>query len=268
VKYLLANGAKKVQIKNLIPNLNNRKIKSNNYELIDKMEKGNEKWINKLPSDIWFYILNEFFDTEFEQTKQLLKLSQVSKLLYNELLSNELNLNNFTFSLKRGVKLCDIVNEMKPSYIIRNLSLICVRNEISNEDLINLKNENYFNLYKLDISFCNLLNDESFQYFSNVKVLEMVMCDQIEKEVGIYSLIFKKSVPGISNEGLKKLTKLRELNMIACDQKAITNKVFKSIGSNLVKLDISCCYQFTNEIFNYLRSDCKVKMNKLNLKRN
>jgi hypothetical protein len=97
-----------------------------------------------------------------------------------------------------------------------------------------------------------LINDKSFDYFSNIKVLEMVACDQEE----------------ITNEGLSKLTKLRELNMIVCDQDTIHDNFFKSIGSNLVKLNISCCYQFTNEIFNYLPVDCKIEMNKLNLKRN
>jgi hypothetical protein len=160
-------------------------------------------------------------------------------------------MNNFTFSLKEGVKLSDIVNEFKPSYQIRNLSFMHARNEIKNGDLANLKNENYFNLYQLDISFCIGIDDKSFDYFSNVKVLEMVASGQDE----------------ITNQGLEKLTNLRELNMISCDQNSINDEVFKSIGKNLVRLDISCCYQFTNEIFNYLSGNCEIKMNKLDLKR-
>jgi hypothetical protein len=226
--------------------INKRDIKSNEYQLIDNFKKGNEEW-NKLPCDIWFYILHEFFDTDYDQTNKLIKLSKVTKLFYEKLLSSELIMNNFAFSLKKGVKL----NEIKPSYKIKNLSLIYVRNGITNKDLKCLTNENYFDLYKLDISFCNLLNDESFQYFSSVKVLELVACDQDET----------------SNKGLGKLTNLKELNMIACDQKTITDDIFKSIGKDLVKLNISCCYQFTNEIFNYLPHNCKIKMNKLNLKR-
>jgi hypothetical protein len=161
-------------------------------------------------------------------------------------------MNNFVFSLKKGVRLSEIVNIIKPRYIIRNVSLIFVGDEIVNEDLKNLLNENYFYLYKLDISFCNKLNDDSFGYFSNVKVLEMIACDQ------------KK----ITNKGLGKLNNLRELNMIACDQKTINDDIFKGVGTNLKKLDIGCCYQFTNKIFDYLPGNCKIEMNKLDLKRN
>jgi phosphopentomutase len=71
----------------------------------------------------------------------------------------------------------------------------------------------------------------------------------------------------ISNKGLEKLKNLRELNMIACNQKTINDHIFKDVGSKLKKLDISCCYQFTNEIFNYLPGNCRIKMNKLDLKR-
>jgi hypothetical protein len=179
-----------------------------------KKENKNEKWLDELPNDIWFYILNEFFDKEYEQTHQLLQLSQVSKLFYNRLLlSSEIIMNNFTFSLKKGVKLIDIVNEIKPNYKIRNLSLSYARDEITNKDLKCLLNRNHFDLYQLDISFCNKINDESFQYFSNIKVLEMIGCNQNE----------------ITNEGLRKLNNIRELNMTACDQKTITNELFKSI---------------------------------------
>jgi phosphopentomutase len=80
----------------------------------------------------------------------------------------------------------------------------------------------------------------------------MVMCDKNK----------------VSNKGLEKLKQLRELNMIACDQKSINDDIFKSIGKNLLKLNISCCYQFSNQIFNYLPSNCKIEMNKLNLTRN
>jgi hypothetical protein len=107
-------------------------------------------------------------------------------------------------------------------------------------------------LYQLDISFCSKINDKSIQYFSNIKVLEMVVCDQNK----------------ITNKGLRKLNNIRELNMIACDQNSITDEVIKLIGSNLKKLNISCCYQFTSEIFNYLPNSCKIKMNKLDFKRN
>jgi hypothetical protein len=251
LKFLLSNGINKVKLNRNLYIRNNRNIKSNKFELINNFKKGNEKW-NTLATDIWFYILNEFFNSDYEKTNQLLNLSQVSKLFYNELLSNELIMSNFIFSLRKRFKLSEIVNDIKPRYKIKNLSLIYVKDEITNDDLKYLMNENYFNLYKLDISFCNLINDESFQYFSNIKVLEMVMCDQNE----------------ISNNGLEKLTNLRELNMIACDKDGINDEVFKLIGSTLKKLNISCCYQFTNEIFNYLPSNCKIVMNKLDLKRN
>jgi hypothetical protein len=147
------------------------------------------------------------------------------------------------------LRLKDIVEKFKPSYQIRNLSLIHVKDEITNDDIKYLMNENYFNLYKLDISFCYKINDDSFDYFSNVKVLDIVACYQNE----------------VSDKGLSKLKQLRELNMIACDQNTINDQVFKSIGSNLVKLNISCCYQFSNEIFNYLPNKCEIEMNKLNL---
>jgi hypothetical protein len=100
------------------------KIEKNLY--IEKFKKGNDKW-NNLPCDVWFYILNEFFD-DYEQTNYLLRLIKISKLFYNELLSNELIMNNFVFSLKEGVKLSDIVSKFKPSYQIRNLSFIYVKN--------------------------------------------------------------------------------------------------------------------------------------------
>jgi hypothetical protein len=250
VKYLLGNGGNKSKLKQTKFRINKRYIESNEYELIDNFKKGNEKWYD-LAIDIWFYILNEFFNSGYEKTNQLLRLSQVSKYFYNELLSSEIIMNNFTFSIKYGINLINIVKEIKPSYKIRNLSLIYIKNEIKNDDLIHLMNEDYFNLYQLDISFCKFINDISFDYFSNIKVLEMVICDRNE----------------ISNNGLSKLKQLRELNMISCDQNSINNELFKLIGSNLKKLDISCCYQFTNEIFNYLPSNCKIVMNKLNLKR-
>jgi hypothetical protein len=266
VKYLSSNGANTSELKRVKFRIKKTNIESLTYKSDSQSKKGNEKW-NKLPNDIWFYILNEFFDKEYEQTNQLLKLSKVSKLFYNRLLlSSELNMNNFIFSLKPRFKLNDIVNKIKPNYRIRNLSLICVKDEITNEDLKYLTDEKYFNLYKLDISFCKFIDDESFDYFSNIKVLEMVACDQIETKKIKYLFFVEKS--GISNKGLSKLRSLRELNMIACDQKTINDEVFKSIGNNLVKLNISCCYQFTNEIFNYLSSKCEIKMNKLDLKRN
>jgi hypothetical protein len=223
----------------------------NYYNKVELSEQVKQKWL-KLPNDIWFYVLNEFFDDEIERTNHLLKLSQVSKIFYKQLLSSELIMNNFTFSLKKGVKLSDIVNKHQPSYKIGNLSLMHVKDEIKNEDMKYLQNAKFFNLHKLDISFCSHLNDESFQYFQNVKVLEMVRCNQNT----------------ITNQGLLKLNHLRVLIMIACDQKTITSEAFQFMNTDkLRKLNISNCVQFTHKIFNHLSKNCKIKMNQLNLSR-
>ena len=114
----------------------------------------------------------------------------------------------------------DIVNDFKPTYKIRSLSLVCIRDKLNNGDLKHLKNNNYFDLHKLDISFCSQINDSSFEYFKNVKKLEMVACDQNT----------------ITNQGLSQLKQLRELNMTACNQDTITNQVFQSMNTDEFKI--------------------------------
>jgi hypothetical protein len=80
MKYLLGNGGNKSKLKQPKFMIKKRNIKSYAYKSTIQSKKANEKW-NELPIDIWFYILNEFFDNYFEQTNQLLRLSKVSKLL-------------------------------------------------------------------------------------------------------------------------------------------------------------------------------------------
>jgi ankyrin repeat protein len=227
----------------------------NNEEIQDqennKLKKASEKWL-ELPNDIWFYILNEFFDYRFEKTCTFFKLSQISKQFHNDLLTFDTIMNNFNFSLKEDINpnLKPLFEKVKPSYKIKSLSFIYNQPIATNINLQFIENSNYFNLYKLDISFCSHLNDESFQYFKNIKVLDMVGCNQ----------------KTITNKGLSKLKKITILNMTRCNQPTITDKAFQLMNTNeLKKLNISCCTQFNNHIFEYLPNDCKVKTNQLNL---
>jgi len=253
-------------------------------------KKAKEKWL-QIPTDIWFYILNEYFTPldnyihleqnfnrcrcvknyskiaqSVNRTKHLLHLSQVCKSFHSLLLNSEIIMKNVRFTLKLNFKLSDIINECKPSYKIRNLSLAHhpsftnTVHEIETEScfvdfedlkivLKSLTNVKYFDLCKLDISFCNKLSDDCFDYFKNVEVLEMGLCDQ----------------KIITNKALLKLKQLKELKMIGCDQNTINEEAFATFGKNLRKLDISQCHQFTNKLFNYLTSNCEINKIGLNI---
>jgi hypothetical protein len=167
-----------------------------NNQIIYNKKKGKEKWINELPNDCWFYILNEFI-CEKCKTNQLLNLSFTCSTLYKQLLSNELIMNNFTFTLRQDLTLKDLIENYKPNYQIRNLSLAC-HSELTIEQLKHLKNKNYFNLHELDLSFCHQITNEFINKIpiTTIKVLHLIYCNKnLKKE-----LILK---------GLKELKQLK-----------------------------------------------------------
>jgi hypothetical protein len=215
--------------------------------------KGNEKWY-KIPQEIWIKIVNDYFESDGEKTHYIFKIAKISKYFYNNLiLSSKDVMKMFTFTLKTHTKISEIVKVYKPRYKIRNLSLIYSKSSHTKNQFKYLCNANFFQLYRIDISFSRNLGFLEINSLPlNLEVLELVSCRHHQ----------------VSDLSLSRFTNLKELNISGCDQNSISYRLFKNIGKNLKFLNIGSCSQLKDDIFSYIPKTCHIEMKNLKLTRN
>jgi hypothetical protein len=153
--------------------------------------------------------------------KTIFNFLKCSKFYYKNLLIEDYFMKNTPFFIKKN---CDL------KYLKNNKMLKFIKN-LSCENFRGITDEyfEYFeNLKILNISDCHQITDKVFSYLSGIHTVNMNLCNQ----------------KTITDKAFSYLNGIHTLHMSWCNQNTITDKAFSYL-SGIHALDMSCCDQKT-----------------------